>query len=442
MVDATFNFPRGFLWGSATSSHQVEGNISGNNWALWEQEPGRILEGQRAGLANDWWGGRWKEDFDRAAESGQNAHRLSLEWSRIQPTPDRWDEGVLDVYREMLRGLDERGMTPMVTLHHFTDPLWVEEAGGWDNPQVVEWFGAYAAKVGEALKGYVNLWCTINEPNVVVSLAYLLGVHPPGRQDVGQGFRVMANQVLAHATAYRAIHAVQPEARVGPVINYRSLVPRRPWWPLDRTATWMQRRLYNDFFVDALQTGKLNYLYKQISAPEVKGTMDFLGINYYTRQEIYFDFGSAATAFTNQRFHPEAELSPNGFIANVPEGFFEALKWGYRKGVPLIVTENGVEDAEDTLRPRYLAQHIHQLWRAVNFNYRIKGYFHWTLVDNFEWDRGWTQRFGLWALDEETQMRTRRRSADFYAAICQQNALTSAQVREYAPEVFDRLFPV
>ncbi len=113
--------------------------MSGNNWARWEQEPGRIVKGQRAGLANDWWGGRWKEDFDRAAESGQNAHRLSLEWSRIQPSPDRWDEGVLDVYREMLRGLDERGMTPMVTLHHFTDPSWVEEAGGWENPQVVEW---------------------------------------------------------------------------------------------------------------------------------------------------------------------------------------------------------------------------------------------------------------------------------------------------------------
>lgn len=441
MPDATFHFPRGFLWGCATSSHQVEGNNDNNNWARWEQQEGRIVAGQRAHLANDWWGGRWKEDFDRAAESGQNAHRLSLEWSRIQPSPDRWDEGALDVYREMLRGLDERGLMPLVTLHHFTDPLWLEDAGGWTNPRVVEWFGAYAARVVEALKEYVTMWCTINEPNVVTSLAYLLGTHPPGEQDIGKAFAVMGNQVRAHAAAYRAIHVAQPEARVGPVINYRSLVPRRPWLPLDRVATWMQRKFYNDFFVDALQTGRLDYLYRREGVPEAKGTMDFLGINYYTRQEIFFDIGAANTAYTNQRFRPEAELSPNQFIANEPEGFFEALKWGYRRGVPLIVTENGVEDPGDSLRPRYLIQHIHQMWRAVNFNYRIKGYFHWTLADNFEWDRGWTQPFGLWELDAETQVRRKRRSADLYAAICNQNALSSAMVREYAPEVFDNIFP-
>ncbi|MBI3158032.1 MAG: family 1 glycosylhydrolase [Chloroflexi bacterium] len=441
MPDATFNFPRGFLWGCATSSHQVEGNNTNNNWHRWEQQEGRILHGHKSGLANDWWGGRWKEDFDRAAETGQNAHRLSIEWSRIQPAPGRWDEGALDHYREMLRGLDERGLLPLVTLHHFTDPLWLEELGGWANPEIVGLFAAYVAKVVEALKTYAKTWCTINEPNVVASLAYLLGDHPPGVQDLGQAFAVMANQVRAHAAAFHAIHSIQPEARVGPVINYRSLVPRRPWLPLDRAATWFQRRLYNDFFVDTLLTGRLNYLYKRAPAPEVKGTLDFLGINYYSRQQVFFDLRSPNTAFTNQRFRPESELSPAGFIANEPEGLFEALKWGYRKGVPLIVTENGVEDHTDELRPRYLVEHIHQMWRAVNFNYRIKGYIHWTLVDNFEWDRGWTQRFGLWDLDMGTQARRKRRSADLYEAICKSNSLSSAMVREYAPEVFEKLFP-
>lgn len=441
MPEATYNFPRGFLWGTATSSHQVEGNNTNNNWHRWEQTAGKIHGGDKSGLANDWWGGRWREDFDRAAEAGQNAHRLSIEWSRVQPAPDRWDQGALDHYREMLRGLNERGLMPIITLHHFTDPLWLEDKGGWTNPEVAGWFEDYVAQVVQALRGLCSTWCTINEPNVVTSLGYLLGTHPPGKRDIGQAFAVMGNQVRAHAAAYWKIHELQPEARVGPVINYRSLTPRSGWLPPDRVATWMQRKLYNDFFVDAIQTGRLNYLYKSAPAPEAKGTMDFLGINYYTRQEIYFDLKAANTAFTHQQFRPHAEMSPNGFLANEPEGFFEALRWGYRRGVPLIVTENGVEDEKDELRPRYLAQHIHQLWRGVNFNYRIKGYFHWTLVDNFEWDAGWKLRFGLYELDPETQTRRKRRSADLYKAICGSNALSSAMVREFAPEVFENLFP-
>ena len=133
MAQATFHFPRGFLWGTATAAHQVEGNNTNNNWWAWEQQAGHILQGHKSGLACDWWGGRWREDLDRAAEGGQNAHRLSIEWSRVQPAPNRWDEDALDRYRQMLRGLRESGHDAMVTLHHFTDPLWLEEQGGWEN---------------------------------------------------------------------------------------------------------------------------------------------------------------------------------------------------------------------------------------------------------------------------------------------------------------------
>jgi hypothetical protein len=126
MAEATVHFPRGFLWGAATAAHQVEGNNTNNNWHAWEQQEGRIIHGDKSGLACDWWGGRWKEDLDRAAETGQNAHRFSIEWSRIQPAPDRWDEEALERYRLMLRGMLERGLMPMVTLHHFSNPLWLE----------------------------------------------------------------------------------------------------------------------------------------------------------------------------------------------------------------------------------------------------------------------------------------------------------------------------
>ena len=143
-----------------------------------------------------------------------------------------------------------------------------------------------------------------------------------------------------------------------------------------------------------------------------------------------------------RRFYPATdELSSTGFIANVPEGMFEALKWGQKFKLPILITENGVEDAEDKLRPRYLIQHLHQVWRAVNFNFPIKGYFHWTLVDNFEWERGWTQRFGLWELDVDTQARRKRPSADLYAEICRENAISSDMVARYAPELLETLFP-
>jgi len=441
MAEAFFQFPRGFLWGTATSSHQVEGQNENNNWSAWEQEEGRIVHGQRSGLACDWWGGRWKEDFDRAAEAGQNAHRLSIEWSRVQPTPERWDEAALDYYREILRGLIDRGMTPMVTLHHFTDPLWVVEEGGWEDESIAQRFAVYVRRVVEALKEYINLWCTINEPNVVAVSGYLMGEFPPGAQDLKTTFTVMSNLVRAHAAAYHAVHEVQPEARVGLTINYRGFLPSRAWFPLDRLAARTTSRLFNDFFPAAARDGKLRFLTKSQILPEAKGTQDFLGLQYYTEDLVAFD-PRAANEMFSRRFYPEdAELSPTGFIANCPEGFFRALDWARAFGVPVIVTENGVEDDTDELRPRYLAQHIHQLWRAVNFNYPIKGYFHWSLVDNFEWERGWTQRFGLWELDVETQARHKRPSADLYAAICHANGLSSEMVAEHTPELLEEMFP-
>src|SRR5687768_6949253 len=182
MPQATYHFPRGFLWGTATAAHQVEGNNTNNQWWKWEQDG---HTNGTSGLACDWWGGRWREDFDRAAEGQQNAHRLSIEWSRIQPTPDHWDENALDRYRDMVRGLAERGMTPIVTLHHFSDPLWLAEKGGWERGAVSGHFEKYVRKVVEALKEYVTLWCTINEPNVLFAFGWVYGAFPPGKRDIG-----------------------------------------------------------------------------------------------------------------------------------------------------------------------------------------------------------------------------------------------------------------
>jgi len=441
MPQATFHFPRGFLWGSATASHQVEGNNTNNNWWKWEQEG--HTEGT-SGLACDWWGGRWREDFDRAAEAGQNAHRFSVEWSRIQPTPDKWDEDALEKYRAMLRGLRERGMTAMVTLHHFTDPLWLEEKGGWETEAVVPLFERFVRKTVEALKEYVTLWCTINEPNVYALSGYANGAFPPAVNDIKRAVKVEANMVRAHAAAYRAIHEIQPEARVGYALHYRPMVAKNKWSPLDTLMRNIRYEGINMAFPSAISTGILKSPVGSYSVPEAKGTQDYLGLNYYSQDTISFDIRNSKELFTHSGFPDDADFSDTKFLANIPEGFYDSIKWAVQTypNTPIIVTENGVECTDDHIRPRYLAQHIHQMWRAVNFNWPVKGYFHWSLVDNYEWERGWTQRFGLWGLDVETQKRTKRPSADLYAAICRENGLSSEMVAKYCPEVSEKIFPV
>jgi beta-glucosidase len=441
MAHATFHFPRGFLWGTATAAYQVEGNTTNSNWYVWENRPGRILNGDQSGLACDWWNGRWREDLRRAAEGGQNAHRFSIEWSRIQPEADRWDETALDRYLDMLRYMEELGLMPMVTLHHFSDPKWLQMVGGWESPAVVGYFETFVKRVVEALKDYVNLWCTINEPNVLATMAYLFGIFPPGEKNLKKFYQVCVNLVRAHAAAYHAIHALQPEARVGMAINYRGMQAARAWLPLDHWVTRIQSNVFNELFPRAAQNGWVQLPFMRRRIVEAKGTQDYIGLNYYSRDLIAFHPLSPGDVFSRHYYRQEAELSSTGFIANEPEGMWEALKWANRFNLPILISENGIEDPEDKLRPRYLAEHLHQIWRAVNFNWPVKGYFHWTLVDNFEWERGWSQRFGLWELDIETQGRHKRPSADFFAEICRENGISSDMVARYAPEAFVKLFP-
>jgi beta-glucosidase len=176
--------------------------------------------------------------------------------------------------------------------------------------------------------------------------------------------------------------------------------------------------------------------------PQAKSTQDFVGLNYYTRDLIKFDLGKSGSLFSNRYFPKDAVLSETGFLANDPKGFQESIKWANKFGLPIYITENGCDDSQDDFRRRYLLEHLHAMWHMINNNIPVKGYFHWTLVDNFEWERGWSQRFGLWALDPQTQIRTKRQSADLYAEICRTNAITSEAVEKFAPEVYDRLYPV
>jgi len=440
MPEATFHFPPDFKWGTATSSHQVEGNNTNNDWWAWEQEEGHIKEGHRSGLACNWWE-RAEEDFDRAAELGQNGHRLSVEWSRIEPEEGRFDDAALGRYREMLRALRERGIEPMVTLHHFTNPLWLAEMGGWEYPRVVPLFERYAARVVEALGEFCDLWCTVNEPNVVVFLGYVLGVFPPGRQDFRAAMRVGRNLMRAHAAAYHRIHALQPQARVGFAHNVRIFDPANPRSLLDRRVAAWQDRAYNETFLAAVARGRWLLPLGLGWAWRLRRTLDWVGLNYYTRDVVAFDRRARHQLF-GRNFHPEgAELLDGGYGEFYPEGMARSLRRLARLNLPIYVTENGIPDADDDQRPRYIITHLHQVWRVIQNCHPVMGYYHWTLVDNFEWAEGWTLRFGLIELDPQTQARTPRRSAYLYRDICRANSITPQIIDEYAPELRPVLLP-
>jgi beta-glucosidase len=441
MIRATLSFPPGFLWGTATASHQVEGGNHNNDWSDWEQQPGRIQQGHRVGKACDWWGGRWQEDFDRAAQAGQNTHRMSVEWSRIEPNPAVWDDSAVDFYRQILRGAIDRGLTPMVTLHHFTSPRWIAEQGGWTNPEISVRFERFVHKIVGSLKDLVSSWVTINEPNVYAFSGYFTGLFPPGEISLGRAFLVMQNMVEAHTAAYQTIHELQPEARVGVAHHYRGVVPLHASNPLDRFVAGYRFRVLNDFFPQALHRGSFSAFGRTFRFPKATHTQDFFGLNYYTVEHCAFDLLRPLSLFMRDLYPAGSDLSGTGFLANEPDGFTRAMRWAGGFGLPIYVTENGVEDAADQMRPRYLALHLHRLWHEANLGIPLRGYYHWSLVDNFEWERGWTQRFGLWELILETQERRKRRSADFYAEICHSNSLSSDMVQRYAPEVYDRLFP-
>lgn len=441
MARATFTFPTGFLWGSATASHQVEGNNTNNDWYAWEQTPGKIINGDKSGKACDWWNGRrWREDFDRARETYQNAHRFSIEWSRVQPEADRWDESAIDRYREMLLGLKERDMVPMVTLFHFSSPLWFVEMGGWENEAAVDLFEAYVRRMVSALKAHCNLWVTINEPNVYAVGGWMAGGFPPGKDDVKLGMRVMANLAKGHAAAYRVIHELQPDAKVGVAHNHRGFVAA-DHNPLTKLVVKKLDQGYNLAFAETLNSGKFDGVYLKEDIPQAKDTQDFIGLNYYTRDLVKFDLWRANDQFSRRFFAKDAEVSHTGFIANDPEGFKQSIRWAVGYGLPVYITENGVEDPDDGFRRLYLLEHLLAMWHMISHNKQVKGYFHWSQVDNFEWERGWTQRFGLWGLDPATQQRIRRPSVDLYSDICRTNSITSEAVEKWAPEVYSRIYP-
>lgn len=417
-----FTFPPGFRWGTATSAHQVEGYNVHNDWWAWEQEPGRIEGGDRSGAACDWWQ-RAESDFDLAARLHQTAHRLSIEWSRLEPRPGQWDDGAVDRYRQMLRGLRDRGIEPMVTLHHFTNPRWFAERGGWQRDDAPATFSRYVERIVLALREFTSLWCTINEPVAWAVSAYGTGKWPPGGRSISRALRALTNLVRAHAAVYRIIRRLQPQAQVGIAHYFRLFDPANPGSRLDRLAAGQRHRFVNGSFLDAVTAGRVRAFPWIADLPEAAGTVDFVGVNYYTRDLVAFDLRQPRRLFGRNFLNPAAPHSDGEYGEIYPEGMYRVLEFAQRYGKPVYVTENGLPDADDDLRGEFLVSHLREVARAIRDGVDVRGYYHWSLVDNFEWAEGWSLRFGLIAVDPLTQARTIRRSAGIYADICRRNTV-------------------
>jgi beta-glucosidase len=416
-------FPAGFRWGTATSAYQVEGNNTASDWWAWEQQPGRIANGDRSGLACDWWR-HAERDFDLMAGLHQNAARISVEWARVEPVEGRWDESAVARYRELLQGLRGRGMEPLVTLNHFTLPQWVAVRGGWLWDGIADAFAAYAGRFVRAVAPLADFWLTVNEPVGHLISAYLTGRFAPGRTSLPALRRALVNSVRGHAAAYHAVHDAQPSARVSVAAYLR---PATPVNPLSRLHRWLARQLdqaVNWMYLDALVSGRLAGPLGAVGrVPEAAGTLDYVAVNYYTRSSVSFDLRRPRQLFIRDEPRREAEVSDGGYGEFYPDGLLTVLRDVRRYRLPVYVTENGVPDADDDMRPRFIVEHLRRTAQAIGEGCPVQGYYHWSIVDNFEWADGWSLRFGLYELDPATQRRIPRPSAALYGDICRRNAL-------------------
>lgn len=397
-------FPEGFLWGAATSAHQVEGNNNKNDWWQWEQKPGHA----RSDRACDFWH-RYQEDFDLAKRLYNNAHRLSIEWSRVEPSDGEFDEKALAHYRQILQALKERNMKVMLTLHHFTNPLWFTGRGGWESRQAVFYFARYVRKVAETMGDLVDFWITINEPLVYIGQGYSLGIWPPEKKNNWSAYKVFRNLTKGHKRAYQIIHEVMRQrwdrgAAVGIANNVSSFYAYR-----------------KHSFVDQSFVQLFDWLFDHSFYTFTKGTHDFLGLNYYFHYRIAAaNVGNVQSMLAVRR--EKREMSDVGWEI-YPQGIFEVLADLQSYGKPIYITENGIATANDDKRQRFLVSYLKEIYHAIQAGIDIRGYFYWSLLDNFEWEKGFTARFGLVEVDFETLARHPRQSFEIYRRICRENGI-------------------
>lgn len=415
------SFGKDFLFGVATSAYQIEGD-NYCDWTEWERKRRFFRKSKLSscGKAADHWK-RYIEDFFLLKELGVNAYRFSVEWSRIEPKPGEWNEDALQRYLDMVVLLKKLNIKPMVTLHHFTNPIWLHTDFPWYSEKSIERFEKFAEKVVLTLKDYVKYWITFNEPIVFLIWGYIDGKMPPGLKSLKRAYHALKNMLLAHKCAYDIInHFCGSDAKVSIAHNMMQVTPAFRFNPLDRLLCSHIDRFYNWMLVDAFAQNEIDFSFpttrKRTIKLNLKDTINFWGINYYTRMHFRFSLSKPLLFSFVPKRRPEHNLSDIGWEI-FPEGMEPVLKKVYSKlSLPIIITENGIADRKDEKRISYIKAHLEVLKKCQK-NIPIKGYFYWSFLDNYEWLSGFKPRFGLFEVDYDTLKRTKRKSAFFFSGL-------------------------
>lgn len=444
MTDGHAAFPPGFLWGAATSAYQIEGapledGAGASNWHRFTHRTGTVANNDTGDLACDHYH-RVDEDIRLMRELGLRAYRFSVLWSRVLPSGrGAVNQPGLDFYRHLVDRLLENDIQPMVTVHHWDLPAELDDAGGWLNPDIPQWFADYAAVLFRALDDRVPLWITLNEPWVITDAGYMHDCHPPQRRNPREALVAGRTLLRAHAAAVRLYRSVGRN-RIGITVN---LEPKYPFTgdEADVAATRRADAYMNRQYLDPLFFGTypddlreaFGAAWFEPTAEEAEGVcapIDFLGINYYSRGVTRFDptVEPLHAAPVVQTGVPHTEMDWEVY----PDGLHDILMWVRKRygDIPLYITENGAAFAdpppvggrvEDPLRVDYLRSHLLAARAAIAAGVDLRGYFVWSLLDNFEWNSGYDKRFGIVQVDRTTLQRTLKRSADFYAEVIRSN---------------------
>ncbi|MBI9102093.1 MAG: glycoside hydrolase family 1 protein [Spirochaetales bacterium] len=434
-----YEIPENLLLGTATAATQIEGGDVNSNWYHWG-EAGRIAGDGSPIVAADHWN-RYDEDIRIMAEHHHQIYRMSIEWSRIEPREGEWSADGIAHYRDEFETLIRSGIEPLVTLHHFSHPQWLEEKGGWTSRESVDLFLRFTEKVVEAYGDIISEYCTINEPNVFAHDTYIQNKYPGGKTDDTMSyFRAARNMIRAHLGAYKLIHthranAGHTDTKVGYAIHMAWFEAHRKN-PLSRISRAIMDYAFHGMFNKSMMTGKLPLI---LGGGRVKNLhsrgyfSDYIGINYYSRHIIKWSWNPAVLfGSVNVEENLTGEQQNDLGWELYPPGLYKvSRKLFYQYKLPVFITENGIPDAEDRKRGKYIIEHLAELKKLIDNGIDVQRYYHWSLLDNMEWDDGYGPRFGLIGINYENQERIIRRSAELYAAICRNREVSQDMIEEF-----------
>ena len=417
-----FSLPEGLRMGVATAATQIEGGDVNSNWNDWFKQ-GRIIDGSDPATANDHWE-KWREDTALMAELGLQLYRFGVEWARLMPQPGQVDETAVDRYRQELLLLREKNIHPLLTIHHFTNPMWFEKLGGFSRRENLHYYLELVELVVERFGDLVSDYITINEPNVYATNSYFYGLWPPGEKRLLQTLRVMENLAYCHIKAYELLHSRRSamgygDTKVGCANHFRVFAPKKPKNPWHRLCAKLSSYLFQDALTKAMTLGKFPFPMRNFGKLSKGEYTDFIGLNYYSRSTVS-SIGDGVREHS-PRNDLDWEIYPQGLEESAGRLYAVLPR-------PIWVTENGTCDNDDRFRCRYLYEHLQVLSAAA---LPFERYYHWCFCDNFEWIEGNSARFGLVRVDPETGERSVKRSGRFYAAIIAAGGVTEDLYAQY-----------